>query len=57
MKPSTGPRVVPDQPAQRCLVEFAVTKRRDERQPQALQLGFKFSHWSISLGVSRRRDQ
>ncbi len=31
-------RVVPDQPAQRRLVELAVAKRRDERQPQALQL-------------------
>ncbi len=29
--------VVPDQPAQAGLVEFAVAKRRDERQPQALQ--------------------
>ena len=28
---------MPDQPAQRGFVEFAVAKRRDQRQPQALQ--------------------
>ena len=35
--------IVPDQPAQRRLVEFAVAKRRDERQPQALQAACEIS--------------
>src|SRR6478609_10820960 len=44
---------MPDQPAQRGLVEFAVAKRRDEGQPQALQQALQisrlwFSHGSIS---------
>ena len=49
--------VVADQPPQRGLVEFAVAKRRHQRQPQALQQVSSIQSWSISLGVSRRRDQ
>ena len=42
--------IVPDQPAQRRLVEFAVAERRDERQPEALQLRSKVSHGPSPLG-------
>ena len=48
INPSTGPlRIVPDQPAQTRLVEFAVAKRRDQRQPQALQLVLQIGCWSV----------
>jgi hypothetical protein len=64
-------RVMPHQPPQRRLVEFAIPERRDQRQPKALQASLKIgsskigrskivsskvSHWSISLRLSRRRD-
>ena len=48
---------MPHQPPQRCFVEFAVAKRRDERQPQALQgtiEGQSLVH--LLGGLSRRRD-
>src|SRR5712672_2763707 len=62
---------MPHQPPQRRLVEFAIPERRDQRQPEAMQGSLKIgslkigsskigsskvSHWSISLRLSRRRD-
>jgi hypothetical protein len=48
---------MPRQPPQRRLIEFAIAKRGDERQPEVMQGRSKVSHWSISSGIlSRRRD-
>src|SRR6185437_2437050 len=48
--------IMPNQPPRRRLVEFTVAKRRDQRQPEAMQARAKVVHGSISLGLSRRRD-
>jgi hypothetical protein len=39
---------MPNQPPQRSLIERTIAERRDERQPEAVQLASKVSHWSIS---------
>jgi hypothetical protein len=44
-------RIVPHQPAQRCFIEFAIAKRRDQRQPEAAQSALKVVHGSISSRV------
>src|SRR6266550_2108580 len=47
-------RVMPHQPPQRRLVEFAIPERRDQRQPKALQASLKIG--SSKVGSSKVRN-